>query len=186
MSGICPWDWFTAGEDMDVSILVLWWYGICDLMSLQLLCWVYPGRNRSETSQWSFLVKASWHAPLICPLTKEKEEENWTQLRTETLFKELLNWKRVLALDAQIFDSISATVSASSSSTSPNLSLRHVPVQRAGWRHFSFGWSLCNADASWWRLREKNSVSFIVKAVLLSCLWAVWFADFPGLCTDLK
>lgn len=123
ISGIFLWDWFTAGEDVDVYILVLWWYGICDLMSLQLLCRLYPGRNHRETSQRSFLVKASWHAPLICPLTKEKEQENWTQLRTETLFKGLLNWKRVLALKTQIFDSISATVSASSSSISSNLGL---------------------------------------------------------------
>lgn len=142
-------------------------------MSLQLLCRVYPGRNLRETSQWSFLVKASWHAPLICPLTKGKEEENWTQLRTETLFKELLNWKRVLALDTQIFDSISATVSASSSSISANLSLQRILVQRVGWRCFSLGRSLCNTDASWWRLREKNSVNFIVKTVLWSSLWAV-------------
>lgn len=170
---------------MDVSILVLWWYGICDLLSLQL-CWVYPVRNCRETSQWSFLVKASWHAPLICPLTKEKEEENWTQLRTETLFKELLNWKRVLALDAQIFDSISATVSAPSSSISSNLSLGRVPVQRAGWRHFSLGWSLCNTDASWWRLREKNLVSFIVKTLESSVGCLVRSLSFPGLCADLK
>lgn len=90
-------------------------------MSLPLLYWVYPGRNCRETSQWSFLVKASWHAPLICPLAKEKEEENWTQLRTETLFKELLNWKRVLALKAQIYDSISATVWAPSISFNSSL-----------------------------------------------------------------
>lgn len=82
---------------MGASVFPLRWYGICDLMSLLLLCWVYPGRNRRETSQGSFLVKASWHSLLICPLTKKKEEENWTQLRTETLFKEFLNWKRVLA-----------------------------------------------------------------------------------------
>lgn len=43
---------------------------------------------------------------------KIRRRENWTRLRTETLFKELLNWKRVLARDTQIFDSISATVSA--------------------------------------------------------------------------
>lgn len=156
-------------------------------MSLWLLYWVYPGRNHRQTSQWSFLVKASWHAPLICPLTKEKEEENWTQLRTETLFKEFLNWKRVLELETQIFDSISATVSAWSSSITSNLSLRHVAVERPGRRRFSLGWSLPYTDASW-RLREKNSVSPIVKAVLLElsvgCLTQT--QCFPGLCTDLK
>lgn len=153
-------------------------------MSLQLLCRVYPWRNLRETSQWSFLVKASWHAPLICPLTKEKEEENWTQLRTETLFKELLNWKRVLALDTQIFDSISATVSASSSCINSNLSLQSLPVQRAGWRRFSLGWSLCNTNASWWRLREKKSVNFIVKTLELSVDCWIHSLSFPGLCTD--
>lgn len=175
---------------MDVSILVVWWYGICAVMSLQSLCWVYPGRNRREMSLWSFLVKASWHAPLICPLAEEKEEENWTQLRTETLFKELLNWKRVLlALDTQIFDSIGATVSAWSSSVSSSLSHRHVPVQRAGWRHFSVwmeaAWHWCQLET----VEGEKLVSFIVKALLLrllSCLRAIWFRTAPGLCTDPK
>lgn len=142
-------------------------------MSLRLLCSAYPGRNHRETSQWSFLVKASWHAPLICPLTKEKEEENWTQLRTETLFKELLNWKRVLALGTQIFDSISASVSALSPSISPSLSLKPALVESVGWRRSAFGKSLCNTDASWWQMREKKSVSISVKPVLLTCVWAV-------------
>jgi len=33
---------------------------------------VSPERNLKETSQWLLLVKASWRAPLICPLAKEK------------------------------------------------------------------------------------------------------------------
>lgn len=88
---------------MDAFILVLRYYEICSLLSPSLLHWVYPQRNHRETSQWSFLVKASWHPPLIYPLTKEKEQENWTQLRTETLFKEFLNWKRVLASDTHLW-----------------------------------------------------------------------------------
>lgn len=62
---------------MDSSIVLLWWYGICDLMSLQLLFWVYPWRNGRETSQWSFLGKASWHISLICPLNEENQKKSW-------------------------------------------------------------------------------------------------------------
>lgn len=176
---------------MDVSILVLWLYGICDLMSPPLLYWVYPGRNCRETSQWSFLVKASWHAPLICPLATEKEEENWTQLRTETLFKELLNWKRVLALNAQIYDSISATVWAPSTEHQLQLEsqTRRVPVQRAGWRHFSPFWT--ESVWRWCQLMmaegEKLGELCCKSCTLefsVGCLSRS--QSFPGPCTDLK
>lgn len=123
--GICPLDCFTAGGKCP-PIVVFWQYEEHDLMNPKLLCWVYTGRNCVEQSQWSFLLKASWHSPLICPLTEEKERENWTQLRTETLFKELLNWKRVLALQTQIFGSVHATLSASSLRISFNLSPRVI------------------------------------------------------------
>lgn len=152
-------------------------------MSLELLCQIYPGRNRREPSQWSFLVKASWHAPLICPLTEEKEKENWTQLRTETLFKEQLNWKRVLALDTQIFDSLHATVSASNFSISSNLSLRLK--ESGGAVSFLDGGcvTLMPAGDGWGR---KNS-RFIVKAILLCCLWAILICrSFHGLKTALE
>lgn len=33
------------------------------------------------------------------PTHQAKEKENWTQLRTETLFKVRLNWKRVLVVE---------------------------------------------------------------------------------------
>lgn len=159
-----------------MSVFLYWWYGICDLMSLQLLCWVYPGRNRRETSQRSFLVKASWHAPLICPLTKEKEEENWTQLRTETLFKELLNWKRVLALKTQIFDSISATVSASSSSISSNLSLDLLKQP---------GWDISPLDGACVTLMPAgDGCENCTLELSVGCL--IRRRSFPGLCTDLK
>lgn len=44
------------------------------------------------------------------------------------LIKELLDWKRVLALKTQIFDSISATVSASGTSICSSLDLLKEPV----------------------------------------------------------
>lgn len=153
-------------RETELCFIALGWYGICDLRSLQL-CRVYPRRNHGETSQPSFLVKASWHAPLICPLTEGKGEENWTQLRTETLIKELLNWKRVLALKTQIFDSISATVSASSTSICFSLSL-DLLKQPGG------DISLLDAAyASWWRKRQGKTQGAL--------LWKLYSGAVSGL-----
>lgn len=114
-----------------------------------------------------FLVKASWHAPLIYPLTKEKE--NWTKLRTDTT-----EFKLGSGIGRKIFDSIQATVSGF------HASLRMV--QRVGWSHSCLGCSLCNSNASWWLLGKKNSMIFILNSVLWSRLWALWFAGlWPGL-----
>lgn len=59
---------------------------------------------------------------------EKKRKENWTQLRTDTLIKELLNWKRALASKTPIFDSITATVSASGTSIRSSLDLLKGPV----------------------------------------------------------
>lgn len=45
--------------------LIIW-----NMQSSLQPCRLYPWRNHWETSYSSFLVKASWHALLICPLAE--------------------------------------------------------------------------------------------------------------------
>lgn len=79
----------------------------------------------------------------------------------------------------KISDSISATVSASSSSSSSETQSQACSSWKSRGGDVFSTWT----DPSWRRCQlvtaegeKKNPASFIVKAALSSCLWAVWLA----------